>query len=81
MSRFSPISQLLRRNSKFASPIQLSAFSFVLQLNLTADDVETIETMGRGCEDEQENEEKEEDDSLIIDEKWDVYMKGKLHCI
>jgi len=45
-------------------------------LNLTADDVDAIESMGRGCEDEQEDEEEEEDDSLVIDEKWDVYMKG-----
>jgi len=45
-------------------------------LNLTPDDVDAIESMGRGCEDEQEEEEEEEDDSLVIDEKWDVYMKG-----
>lgn len=46
-------------------------------LNLTADDVDAIESMGRGCEDEQEEEEQEEDDdTLVVDEKWDVYMKG-----
>lgn len=45
-------------------------------LNLTNDDVDAIESMGRGCEDEQEEEEMEEDDTLVVDEKWEVYMKG-----
>ena len=47
-------------------------------MNLTPDDVDAIESMGRGCEDEQEEEEQEEDDdTLVVDEKWDVYMKGE----
>lgn len=44
------------------------------QLALTEDDVEGIETMGRGCDDEQEEEEEEEE--LIIDGKWQVFIQG-----
>jgi len=45
-------------------------------LNLTPDDVDAIESMGRGCEDEQEEEVEEENDDLVMDEKWDVCMRG-----
>jgi len=45
-------------------------------LGLTEDEVDSIESMGRGLEDQQpEEEEEEEDDMTKLDDKWEILVK------